>query len=702
MKKRHATIAAVLSAIIVAAIASAQSVGVSLTKDATLRGTGSSGSALGVNTSTLAGSGLTAPSATTMAVTGGSGVQVSADQVDIDPAYWQRRISSTACAAAGSAISAVAQDGSPTCITTGTTYTAGDGLTLTANDFDVGAGAGISVAADSVSVNVAGIVWSISQIGTLPIGIAGDPDDHVLNNWAPTGLATAPILQVTAADDFGSLITGIDAIGTSLPVGTRRTLCNTNAPQDDGILALQAEDSRSTANNRIWTPGYGRDLGQTAVDRYTIGPSSCVDLVYMQPNQADSTIKRWLVVDTTRMAQLATKGFSLFPVARPAALVFCGHVSVADQLFVVPASAAGDTCESAAHTKGSTYSMIITTTTTSTGATITGMEYTGDTHPDGQGPVKWILNLGPGPLTLKNLDAGSSVGNQFQFGGQSLADVVLNVGDSVTLYHPRSSNYWYQIGGFDPVIEGRDLRMMGGATVSGTVPSTNASLDVAPSFSGRTSNYTGIRYLNSGTFDTTGGALLHSGISMTCSATRSAGVNTIDQACAEFSAVSGAGVSTNLSLKTGAGNVYFGFGIQMATFFVNSADTSFSGNADVQGNFRVGQSAFGGTERWRVFGANGHHRVLGTTPSDSVACDGSTSATVAGTDTAFKVTTGTGATSCTMTFASTYTVAPVCTVMPEGTTTLPTCTISATAITCTTVAGGTAYNFRCDGVTGGT
>lgn len=40
----------------------------------------------------------------------------------------------------------------------GEVYTAGDGLTLTGNDFDVGAGTGISVAADSVSVDTAVVV----------------------------------------------------------------------------------------------------------------------------------------------------------------------------------------------------------------------------------------------------------------------------------------------------------------------------------------------------------------------------------------------------------------------------------------------------------------------------------------------------------------------------------------------------------------
>lgn len=39
-----------------------------------------------------------------------------------------------------------------------TTYTAGDGLTLTANDFDVGAGTGISVGADTVSIDTAVVV----------------------------------------------------------------------------------------------------------------------------------------------------------------------------------------------------------------------------------------------------------------------------------------------------------------------------------------------------------------------------------------------------------------------------------------------------------------------------------------------------------------------------------------------------------------
>lgn len=98
----------------------------------------------------------------------------------------------------------------------------------------------------------------------------------------------------------------------------------------------------------------------------------------------------------------------------------------------------------------------------------------------------------------------------------------------------------------------------------------------------------------------------------------------------------------------------------------------------------------------------GHAIARGTAPTDSASCDGSSSATVVGTDRNFAVTTGVGATACTMTFSRTWTVKPVCTVFPEGSITLPTCTITATAITCTIVAASQIYHWKCEGTTGAT
>jgi hypothetical protein len=68
--------------------------------------------------------------------TNGSGLTLSTNIFSIDPAYVQRRVSTTC--AAGSSIRAIAQDGTVTCETDdNTTYTAGNGLTLDGTSFVV-------------------------------------------------------------------------------------------------------------------------------------------------------------------------------------------------------------------------------------------------------------------------------------------------------------------------------------------------------------------------------------------------------------------------------------------------------------------------------------------------------------------------------------------------------------------------------------
>lgn len=63
-------------------------------------------------------------------------------------------------------------------------------------------------------------------------------------------------------------------------------------------------------------------------------------------------------------------------------------------------------------------------------------------------------------------------------------------------------------------------------------------------------------------------------------------------------------------------------------------------------------------------------------------------------DMAGRLVTGSGATTCTITFGGTYTTAPVCSVSAEVAT-QPTWTVSATAITFATSIASTAYHYVC-------
>lgn len=69
-------------------------------------------------------------------------------------------------------------------------------------------------------------------------------------------------------------------------------------------------------------------------------------------------------------------------------------------------------------------------------------------------------------------------------------------------------------------------------------------------------------------------------------------------------------------------------------------------------------------------------------------------------DQAGRLVTGSGATTCTITFARTYGSAPACVVSAEVAT-QPTYTVSATAITFATSIASTAYHYNCRGIGSG-
>lgn len=72
-----------------------------------------------------------------------------------------------------------------------------------------------------------------------------------------------------------------------------------------------------------------------------------------------------------------------------------------------------------------------------------------------------------------------------------------------------------------------------------------------------------------------------------------------------------------------------------------------------------------------------------------------TSPSIVGNDTVGKLTTGSGATTCTLTFATAYNVAPACVVSTQGAATQMTFTTSTTALTATVDVASTVYNYIC-------
>lgn len=68
-----------------------------------------------------------------------------------------------------------------------------------------------------------------------------------------------------------------------------------------------------------------------------------------------------------------------------------------------------------------------------------------------------------------------------------------------------------------------------------------------------------------------------------------------------------------------------------------------------------------------------------------------------GTDSALRLTTGSAATTCTVTFGVAFVVAPACVITPQGAAVQPTYTVSTTAISMTVDVASTVYNIICMG-----
>lgn len=92
--------------------------------------------------------------------------------------------------------------------------------------------------------------------------------------------------------------------------------------------------------------------------------------------------------------------------------------------------------------------------------------------------------------------------------------------------------------------------------------------------------------------------------------------------------------------------------------------------------------------------ATGHISTVGATVPVLSSC-GTGSPTIHGSDIAGRLTTGTTATTCTLTFGATYTNPPACIVTAEGTATEPTYTNSATTIVMSVDIASTTYDYYC-------
>ena len=473
-----------------------------------------------------------------------------------------------------------------------TSLATGGAATSTGGSMSVGGS--LSVVGDATitgKASLARVKTPICMAGTFTTG--GGP----INDWSPGCLATNTTIEVQSGDNNGSVITGIDA--TSAQLGDWIEICNTNGPQDDGALALVAESSLSLAANRIWTPDYGRNTGQTPAERYTIGPSACVRLIRFQPDQLDATTVRWLVMDSTRRTLDIVKLLQLFPYSQPAAITGTVNDYDADDACAALGGPVSGTCEAAGSVKQTTYSVILMSTVDGTGATVTGLKYVGSVNGEGHGPVKWIYNLGPGPITLKNGCGGSSSTsiNQFCFvsGGSNLGDVVLNGGAGIWLWHQRDTGFWLPMDKRDYYFNERTMTVSQGLNLSGRqtwVSGITGALFSEDTTGSNSVNKT-LAYFHAGGSETSSGVLNEAGRFV---ADSTVGLN----AAIEAYAANGA---TNLAIAVTGGELDAG------------------GKVTVGGDFNVGGSRYGGvgSSEFSVANATGNTSVAGLVNLGSIA-----------------------------------------------------------------------------------
>lgn len=424
-----------------------------------------------------------------------------------------------------------------------------------------------------------------------------------INNWNPPCLGTNTIVQVTASDNTGTLITGIQAAAS---IGSVLTVCNESSTTDDGVIAFSSLDSASSVGNRILTPGTGlqRTCSVTTttscqVDadcpvtetcspstgaRYYVGPDQCVTLRYIDAGAPISqSWPEWIVEAPIRTDQGIVQNLTFYP-ALTASPITSG--SIVDDYN--PTCTGGLPCSEAGGDNAFlSYSMITLQTTAVGGVTIKGFHYVSDIHSPTQGPVKVIVNSGPGPITLangastfplENIDDGAN--------GDNRGDIAMRPGSTVWLYHPRDTGSWIVLGKRDYWFSERDVNMTMGASVSG--PDANAGIANTTLFVDKTAD-AGLYHTYMRDVHAYAVAGIHYGLTVSQNATGlAAGQNRallLD--------------APDYSIEIDHGGIYAGLGAVLPFGYFNiggvdGADFSSAGPVKVEGPLRVNGGAFTG------------------------------------------------------------------------------------------------------------
>lgn len=263
-------------------------------------------------------------------------------------------------------------------------------------------------------------------------------------------------------------------------------------------------------------------------------------------------------------------------------------------------------------------------------------------------------------LSVVNESASSTAANRFTMTGGVTWNVAANLALSICFIYDTGASRWKQIANTNPVV--LNVGTAGQMTVSSagqltapkiTASGSSANNSLIASFAQTTQTTSAGPFVSTdtGTYNTTAGALTAIGASVSVTSTRSSGGNNLTNIGADLTA---SGAQVNWAAR------------------------------------------FNGTTNWTT----GHLETTGSSPSAS-ACGSTPAPNVNGSDIAGIVTVGgTAATSCTLTFGATYGAAPACVV--SSTTGLPLgfSTTATTLVVTNAALLNTVFHYHCIGLSG--
>jgi hypothetical protein len=295
----------------------------------------------------------------------------------------------------------------------------------------------VSFAAPDMSIQG---TFVTNALRTPPLEWQGDPGnlpEGNNENLVLPGLVGHSYLVVRGADNAGTRIGGIDATGIN--PGDVRWLVNlptgASPPTDSGTIAFIHEDTGSSPANRIQTPG--------ATD--CLFPIYAVAPIMYGGLDADGN-NRWRILgDCGWVSRARALGQAFYPICSTPTLTGANNdYRPVCQNGLLPgfglASATND---------GMTYTSWYIPVDAG-GASITGIYTSGSqADPLADGPTHFLINAGPGILTLNNLNGGSTVADRLNLPWGK--DLILHPGEGIWLFSPFNKGtdltaQWWAIG----------------------------------------------------------------------------------------------------------------------------------------------------------------------------------------------------------------------------------------------------------------